>query len=278
MHDKAFWQKMAAAKFALPEGESVMALTQELLTYRSSPDPELRDDIAYGFIARRVMAGDYTPDDYRAIIQQILPDLSARIGESGTDSVMLRSYSALLLSLMVYGDTKSPYLTPAEVEALVNVAATYLLEEKDLRGYVVGEGWLHACAHTADFMKFLARSPHITAELLGTMLVAIANKLIMPVDYVYVHSEDERLAMAVVDILKREILDRDILEEFVNHLLKVHEMGADRAKFDTMVHATYMNVKNFLRALYFRLSFVDTPVVEPDDLEIIFDALRKFPT
>jgi hypothetical protein len=278
MHDKKFWQAIAANKFEIPAGETAAGLTGELLDFRGNPDPDLRDDVTYGFIARRVMAGDYTPDDYRGMLQKLVPDLQTRLGESGTDSVMLRSYSALLISLVVYGDTKTPFLTPDEVEALANAAMGYLLAEKDLRGYEAGKGWLHATAHTADVLKFLARNQHITRDMLGMMLKAIADKLLTPVDYVYIHGEDERLALAAVGILKREMLDNTMLEEFVNYLLTVLEMAEPDGAFNIVFHATYTNVKNFLRAFYFRLAFMEDMIVSPDDLEFVFDALRKFPT
>ena len=39
--------------------------------------------------------------------------------------------------------------------------ATWLLRERDLRGFVPGKGWAHAVAHGADALGTLARSPHV---------------------------------------------------------------------------------------------------------------------
>lgn len=46
-HDKAFWTALAQADYAVPDGETVRGLTDELLGFLSSPDDGLRDGIAY---------------------------------------------------------------------------------------------------------------------------------------------------------------------------------------------------------------------------------------
>src|SRR5438552_14704247 len=51
-HDKAFWQSIAKNKYAVPEHESADSLAREISGLLSSPDPELRDDLAYSIFAR----------------------------------------------------------------------------------------------------------------------------------------------------------------------------------------------------------------------------------
>jgi len=46
-HDRDFWRAIAKAHYAVPEHESADALSHELSTMLASPDPELRDDLAY---------------------------------------------------------------------------------------------------------------------------------------------------------------------------------------------------------------------------------------
>lgn len=275
MHDKAFWTAVAEADYAVPDGETVRGLTDELLGYLSSPDDGLRDGIAYMTMAHWAERGVWSADDVRHVVAYVVPNLMRGIGEAG-DGVILRSFSALTLSLAAYADWKHSYLTAEEFDAMVAAACEYLTAERDLRGYVTGPGWLHAAAHTADVLKFLARSRHATADHLRRMLTAIAERLATPVDTVYIHSEDERLAMAVLDIAKRGMLTRDDFAAFVQRMMAVIE-HSESGNFDVTIHATYMNVKHFLRALYFRLSFAEPKIEGAHDLaQQAFDALKKF--
>lgn len=274
-HDKAFWKAVAEADFAVPDGETVRGLTDELLGYLDSPDDELRDGIAYMTMAYWAERGVWSADDVRHVVAHVTPNLMRGIGETG-DGVILRSFSALTLSLAAYADWKHNTLTADEYEAMVSAACDYLTAERDLRGYVVGPGWLHATAHTADVLKFLARSRHATADHLSRMLTAIRKRLVAPVETVFIHSEDERLAMAVVDIAKRGMLTGKDFASFVQRMTIVLEHAED-GTFDVTIHATYMNVKNFLRALYFRLSFAEPPIDGAHDLaQQVFDMLKKF--
>src|SRR5690606_30666641 len=201
-----------------------------LLGSLGSPDDELRDGIAYMTMAHWAERGVWSADDVRYVIAQVTPNLTRGIGEAG-DGVILRSFSALTLSLAAYADWKHNYLTPEEYDAMVGAACNYLTAERDLRGYVVGPGWLHATAHTADVLKFLARSRHATADQLRRMLAAIAEKLATPADTVFIHSEDERLAMAVVDIAKRGMLTQDDFAAFLQRMMTVLD-HADNGAFD----------------------------------------------
>ena len=274
-HDKAFWTAVSEADFAVPDGETVRGLTDELLGYLGSPDDGLRDGIAYMTMAHWAERGVWSADDVRHVVSRVTPDLQRGIGEAG-DGVILRSFSALTLSLAAYADWKHNYLTAEEYDTMVEAACDYLTAERDLRGYVTGPGWLHATAHTADVLKFLARSRHATADHLRRMLTEIAEKLAAPADTVFIHSEDERLAMAVVDIAKRGMLTRDDFAAFVQGMMTVLD-HADDGAFDVTIHATYMNVKNFLRALYFRLSVAEPPIEGAHDLaQQAFEALKKF--
>src|SRR6201981_1619640 len=49
-HDRTFWRNIIKNNYRVPPDQSVFPLVQELSSYLGSPDPELRDDIAYTLI------------------------------------------------------------------------------------------------------------------------------------------------------------------------------------------------------------------------------------
>jgi hypothetical protein len=54
--DKAFWQAVMKKEFKVPTGVPLPTLLDELSTMLGSPDPELRDDIAYSVLANWTLA------------------------------------------------------------------------------------------------------------------------------------------------------------------------------------------------------------------------------
>ncbi|HEX2621240.1 MAG TPA: DUF2785 domain-containing protein [Phototrophicaceae bacterium] len=255
--DKAFWQSIVEHDCAVPEGYTVEALTPELLELLGSPDPELRDEVAYMVFARWIVRDDhYRPHELQALIDVLKHNLNVGIGDQDTDSVLKRSFSALTLSLIAYYDVQKRQFATREINDLVETGVEYLLAEQDLRGWIPGLGWVHATAHTADLLKFLARHPNSYGGDHLTILNGIVDKLTQPVNHVFIHDEDERLTMAVLEILKRGMVSQGILigwlERFHDWKVKMPQDG----NFDPTIHAPYMNQKNFLRSLYFTLQIL----------------------
>jgi hypothetical protein len=107
-------------------------------------------------------------------------------------------------------------------------------------------------AHTADVFKFLARSRNLSGADLEQILTAIADKMLLPVTDLYVHGEDERLVSAIVEILKRELLDWKAWDRWLERFVDWKESW-EEGEFVPTIHAPWYNSKNLLRSLYFRL-------------------------
>jgi hypothetical protein len=256
--NRAFWHSIRDHNYAVPEGFDITDLTLDLLDYLGSPDPDLRDDIAYYTLAYWVARGHYTPDQLRGLAMQLVANLSVGLGEQETDSVFRRSFSALMLGEIVRRDNKTPFLSPNEVGNLLRWSLEYLADERDLRGYSPEHGWIHAAAHTADLLRMLAQSRFVTANDLETILMALADKITRPTSTIYVHDEDERLVEAVFAVLGRNLLTRPFLASWLERLVAVMGLAPKDAPFDPETHAAYQNTKHFLRSLYIRLISVKT--------------------
>lgn len=251
---KAFWQDIVANDYTLPEGHNPIDLTTELLDYLRSSDPELRDTFAYSILARWIIRDTlYDRDQLMEMIGVLLPNLQVGLHERDTDTVFLRSYSALMLSQIMYRDTQSPILTVDDLHELIEQALQYLAEEQDLRGYVDGKGWANALSHTADWLRFMARNPTIDAAALLRMLDGIADKLLGCNDVVFSHEEPERLAWTVVEIVKRGQLSVYSLGDWLRRFVDWKTVHIDRMDYTPSNHVVYVNTRNFLFALYCRV-------------------------
>ena len=250
VHDKAFWRAVAANKFAPPAAEPLPPLVAELSGYLASPDPELRDDIAYSTLASWIYRQRIVPvDARRALLGEWSRNLTQGIGERGTSSVFRRSFSALALGVLVITDNEAPYLDKQEFDRLLAAAVTYLRDEKDTRGFDPTLGWMHSVAHTADLLKFLARSRHLQPVQQTLILQAIASK-IGNVEGVLTHGEDERLARAVLSIVAREDFDAAGFRQWAASLAPPRATGAPTAAS----LATAQNRRNLAVSLYAVLS------------------------
>lgn len=220
-HDKAWWRAIAANDFAPPPDASMESLLRELSGYLASPDPELRDDIAYSVLTRWIYSQRIvSPEQRRELIDAWCANLTRGIGEQSTDTVFHRSFSALMLSVAAALDNEAPYLDGKEFDRLLSSALEYLRAEQDTRGFDAEKGWIHSVAHTADLLKFLGRSRYLEAGDQSAILGAISDKL-NRIDHVLVHGEDERLARAVVSIVARPDADMPAFSAFLDRLKPV---------------------------------------------------------
>lgn len=224
-HDKAFWRDILERRAGPPAGESLPALLDELSAYLGSPDPELRDDIGYTVLVRWIYSNKAVPaDERRRLLAEWTANLTKGIGEQGTDSIFRRSFSALALGVLAALDNDAPFLDRAEFDRLLAAALTYLEGERDVRGFDPVKGWMHSAAHTADLIKFLARSRHLQPAQQASILGAITDKM-TSAGSVFTHGEGERLARAVLSLAARPDLDEAGFKRWATDMAKAAPSG-----------------------------------------------------
>lgn len=205
--DREFWKAIAKNHYAIPTGQEVFPLARELSSYLSSPDPELRDDLAYSILAVWVTRlKKFPPEELLTLLEEWQANLRAGIGETGTDSVFKRSFSALCLSSLAERDLREPFLGEGRFRTLLNATLAYLGGERDLRGFDAKKGWIHATAHTADLLAALAENKFFTKQDQEQLLKAITQRLATAGE-IFAYGEQDRLANAAAAIASREDFD-----------------------------------------------------------------------
>ena len=258
-HDRAFWLTIAQNHYAVPQNQSASALAQELSQLLASPDPELRDDLAYSILARWIARPNILqPADLTALADEWRANLKSGIGESETNSVLKRSFSALCLSSIAEREIRTPLLGEQRYHQLLADALTYLQSERDLRGYDAKLGWIHATAHTADLLQALAGSPLLTKDEQTSILSALATRL-SSAPQVYTQGEQDRMAAAVLAVIRRSDYDTASFESWLTKLQdEDKKVWANPLTPETL--ARYQNHTYFLQALAVRMSLeLETP-------------------
>jgi hypothetical protein len=252
-HPRTFWREIVRGGYKVPAGESPAVLLGELSGYLGSPDPELRDEFAAGITAEWIYEQKLlAPPELRQLLAVWSANLQRGLGESGTDSVFLRSYSALALSDIALLDDERPFLTSAEVDALLTAALDYLDGEKDVRGYDLQKGWIHSAAHTADLLRALGGSRYLKPADPGRILAAIGRKMDNP-GGVFTYGENARLSAAVLALVRRADFDAAafaaLTDRFVSAAKPLWQGRLDPRRF-----AAVENSKQLLRSLYVQLA------------------------
>jgi hypothetical protein len=259
--DRSAWLALKDSGFQPPPGvaaSDVLAAVEPLL---GSPDPVLRDEVGYGLAVAWIYRERRVPDE---AIRAFARRLRANLREEGDgDAVLRRSFSALLLSIVAASDLKAPLLEDDERHALVEDAAAFLVREPDTRGYDPRLGWVHATAHTADLLKFLARSPRLSA---GEER-AIADAVLARVDRagpVFAWGEDDRLAAVLVSLARRPGFDASPLDRWMSGIPPAWKALWDTPALDTAGFARLVNARHLLRSLYLALVAPGAPASAGD--------------
>ena len=156
----------------------------------------------------------------------------------------MRSFSALDLSVLAAHDLQAPFLTATEFESLLSDALAYLRDERDVRGYTPPVGWRHSCAHTADLLKFLARSPHLKVADHARILEAVQAKVTRAGDP----------ARSLGSLVRRSDFDLALVDPWLASFTALHKKAWEGALPDPALLAADRNAANLLKSLHTFLS------------------------
>jgi Protein of unknown function (DUF2785) len=259
-HDREFWRAIARNHYAVPEGQQVFPLLRELSGYVGSPDSELRDDLGYSITTTWIKHQDIPAADLNSLMDEWCANLRAGIGESGDNSVLKRSFSALSLVALAERDLKTPFLTEERYRLLLQDALAYLKDERDLRGFDPQIGWIHATAHTADLLAALAMNPMFNQEDQGRVLNAITARL-SSAHEIFTYGEQDRLSLVAARIVGRKDVDTAGFDKWLNATDQADQQTWKDSPPKLELLQTYQNDTYMLRGLAVYLTM--TPARPP---------------
>jgi hypothetical protein len=269
---KVDWAEVPQRDFHVPDVAPLADLTAELTELLGRPDPRLREEVALPVLRTWIARGVY--DDLLAGLGDgIATGLVRGLGERGTDSVFRRSSSAIVLADCLMRDIRQPLVPKAKVVDWGDRIATWLLAERDLRGHVPEKGWARAIAHGADALGTFASSPHCGRAEMPVVLDVLGERVTADVDQVWSAGEADRLAAATVQVLRRDLVELDDVEDWAMRIGK-RALGAtsQRRRPDPAA----VNADMFLRALYLQLALGPEPPPTRADLVLtLVNMLRE---
>ena len=209
-----YWTAIRESDFAVPEGEQPYPLLVEMNELLGSTDPVLRDDVAYSAAARWVYRKRLlSAAEERQLLELWRGNLAAGIGESGTDSVLRRSFSALNLSLLAALDNEAPFMTRTTSTAAAR-GARLPRAGTGPRGYDPAKGWMHAPG-TPPICSSSWRATRGWRWAINDACSTPSPEKCAAFGEVFAWGEDERLAQVVRSVARRADFDRAAFEAWL---------------------------------------------------------------
>jgi hypothetical protein len=203
-------------------------------------------------------------------------NLDDGLGETGSNRVFKRSFSALCLSLIAAADLSVPFLDPPELLAFFDRMLDYFQRERDLRGFDAVHGWMHTVAHTSDALKFLMRNPKLASGSDARLLSAVRAK-IEASDVVFIWGENDRMALALQSAVRRADADAASLAAWTQVWVKAFQMlWANGPQVDSRRFAVVENASRVMQSLHTALSMESAPTPAGEAArQILIAALAK---
>jgi hypothetical protein len=247
--NKAFLLAIASANYTLPDDVEAFPFAQALLENLASSDSELREELSYIILASGIIDKQkLNQEQLETLLTAALDDqhLFHHIGETGTDTVFMRSFSNLIIAAILFNDARTPQFAKSSIQLTKEKLLHYAIEEKDWRGHVEGKGWAHAMAHLAEALDECAQHPCMTSKDRQEILITVSE--LAPLSEPLYNEEDIRLATIPYHILLGHQVNDDFIEQWI-------DMCSVSRDPDVISWTRITNVKNMLRSLYFLLSW-----------------------
>ncbi|WP_373457769.1 DUF2785 domain-containing protein [Paenibacillus wynnii] len=266
-------QRIEANNYHLNEGEIMWDYVNLMLQYIGDPQSELRDELIYPTFYKWIIEQQqFSEVELRSILSVLLDEqhLFYHIGSEGDSTVFTRTFTVLVVTLILQRHILQPFLVQTEFSHVKNSLLRYYQEEKDLRGYLTEGGWAHGAAHGADALEELVKckesDPAVQLEVLAVVKGMLYNGW-----YMFSDEEDERIASIVDTILFLQLLPHPIMVEWIGQLGDCCSWPRSRRQYITRV-----NTKNCMRSLYFRCVHNNEASVYIDPILKLERKLNKF--
>lgn len=262
-------QRIQKNKYELTGEENVRDYIPLMLKYIGDIDSELRDDLIYAAFYEWICEKKYLSEDDLIHILLVSMDekhLFYHIGNDEDNTVFTRTFSVLVVVLILFEHRKNPFLEHDLFIKTKDNLIRYYEEEKDLRGYIEKAGWAHGAAHGADAMDELVQCKESDEAVYEKILRAI-QKVLFNGKYTFCNEEDERIARVIFRIIKGNYISYHFLCNWFEGLCQCCDWEKDRKQYVTRI-----NTKNFIRCVYFKLMHYDSTL---DIIKIIFKAEEK---
>ncbi|MCD8796430.1 DUF2785 domain-containing protein [Mammaliicoccus sciuri] len=262
-------------KNKLPDKQVTEEEFKLMMSNIGNPNANIREN-NFDLIARLIISGKLDNHQMLQLLEHCEFILGS-VNQSDSEHLVLdRSFSALIIGIIVEYLEEHDQLPQDVYEKIINIAIEYMDKETDVRGYVQGIGWMHSVAHGSDLLATCVRSKYYSSECNKVILKVIAKKLYqLNTDLsCYIDDEDERQAFIIEALLEKGLTDLELSNWVSELFVTVNQTDLNQSEEAYLSYFRIRkNIKDFLKTLYFRLKFNQKCQVTQDKIEEILNKL-----
>ncbi|EAE8882091.1 DUF2785 domain-containing protein [Listeria monocytogenes] len=255
MHDSNLFNTLKQNNYILPKDpDASNEIIDTMLSYLSSVDSELRDNIAYNIFFEWFVGQDnLTTDQKRRIYNYAVNknNLLFKINIIDSDAVFQRSFLALIIALLLENNKVHTFLTDNEIRKTLNLLIELLEKEKNTHSFIEEKGWAHCIAHTADALDELIYQSTISEIDVKKIMTAITF-FYKTNPNILTGEEDERLSNILITALFEQKIN---IEEVKNWLNSLSETIPNH-----LPEIPLINIKQFTQTLLIKLTVLNYDV------------------
>ncbi|SKC19711.1 Protein of unknown function [Lysinibacillus sp. AC-3] len=229
--------------------EDQTQLIQSMMIHIGSLDSELRDNLIYGSFYELIREKNLLEHSLLTeLLEECLNNLLCKgIEEGESDLVFTRTFTSLLIALILFRDNADDFLSQQKIADCKDKVLAYLAVEKDARGYVPEKGWAHSVAHMADAIDELVKNPKLDKAFYSQIVNALWNAILQE-NYAFIHNEDERILVPIFTMLEKGLEEHEIIKllQQLPATLKVKKEQLDVQHHRILV----FNCKSFVKSFY----------------------------
>ncbi|WP_335872714.1 DUF2785 domain-containing protein [Bacillus sp. 2205SS5-2] len=238
-----------------------------------STNAELRDHLIYSSFCKLISQGFLTSKQMKHIVKTCLDEkhLFFGLGTNKDDSVFTRSFSSLVIAIILKKDRQDSFLPEELANRAIATSWKYLQKEEDVRGFVDGKGWAHSVAHGADYLQQAVLHPLFDKNDVGACLEAMETCLFN--EYAYIDDEDERLIFPIEALLEIGV-DGEIINNWVKGI-SARLATVKKEEPSLVFFRKKVNILAFYKTLYFRILYRNRQSKLRDTVEIELEKWHK---
>lgn len=252
--DKSKLLSLKSANWEITDADARDRLVIELTRCLGSPDPVLRDEIAYEALYH-YLRGKLVSDAAKVRLASILQAQMAGPDPQG----FRRPFAALALAEVARADRIAAFLTPQQRKSMLESATGYMRSITDYRGFDPQTGYRHAVAHGSDLMLQLVLNPALGKDELVSIRDALASQ-IAPKGQSYITGESERLVRPILFMAQRDLISEAEWTSWFAQVAGPGELGTWDGWFRTTEGISRKhNLSGFLSLIYVNVDLAENP-------------------
>lgn len=244
--DRASLEALRAAEFQIADDAARSAFARGLIPCLASPDPFLRDQIAYEGLTNLLRR-----EQLSVSLRTDLTNQTLAMMRGPDPDGFARPFAALALSELVRADRINGYYDDMMYDEIVTRSVEYVRGIRDYRGFDEREGWRHGVAHGADLLMQIVLDPNFNGPThMRAIRDAVASQA-APTTHFYTYGESERLMRPILFMARRGVFTEAEWTAWFEQLMQPAPLNAWSDAFGSQAGlAKRHNMTAFIQAVW----------------------------